>query len=201
MTTKRMCKFHPTKEATHKFGREMFACSDCASTLASQWGPPTPINSTPLIPMIKAYFGFRGLKHANALQARGWIMSELGECHEAEVVQNTPGWVRNNPKEEKANLAHECGDLLMMLAIYFYEIGAVGDTRQIKEIDTMDDLRELCENASEPCGKTVTFLSVFNELNEFCRMYNINPFLSLEDKLTTKQHADGIFFTTDYVRS
>ena len=95
---------------------------------------------------IKAYYDARGLQWADQKSALLFFLSEVGELAEAyaevegaglsgeetdllarfadlgleadEVVSRKPGWIRNNDRLRKQNIAHEAADCNMMLSVF-----------------------------------------------------------------------------------
>jgi NTP pyrophosphatase (non-canonical NTP hydrolase) len=95
---------------------------------------------------IKAYYDARGLQWADQKSALLFFLSEVGELAEAyaevegagltseekellshfaslgleadEIVSRKPGWVRNNDRLRKQNIAHEAADCNMMLSVF-----------------------------------------------------------------------------------
>ena len=95
---------------------------------------------------IKAYYNARGLQWADQKSALLFFLSEVGELAEAyaemeeagltneerelfsrfaslgleadEVVSRKPGWIRNNDRLRKQNIAHEAADCNMMLSVF-----------------------------------------------------------------------------------
>ena len=95
---------------------------------------------------IKAYYDARGLQWADQKSALLFFLSEVGELAEAyaemeeaeltneerelfsrfaslglaadEVVSRKPGWIRNNDRLRKHNIAHEAADCNMMLSVF-----------------------------------------------------------------------------------
>jgi len=95
---------------------------------------------------IKAYYDARGLQWADQKSALLFFLSEVGELAEAyaevegasltteekelfsrfaslgleadEVVSRKPGWIRNNDRLRKQNVAHEAADCNMMLSVF-----------------------------------------------------------------------------------
>lgn len=95
---------------------------------------------------IKAYYDARGLQWADQKSALLFFLSEVGELAEAyaevegagltteekelfshfaslglaadEVVSRKPGWIRNNDRLRKQNIAHEVADCNMMLSVF-----------------------------------------------------------------------------------
>ena len=96
--------------------------------------------------IIKAYYTARGLQWADQKSALLFFLSEVGELAEAyaevegagltneemelfsrfaslgldadEIVSRKPGWVRNNDRLRKQNIAHEAADCNMMLSVF-----------------------------------------------------------------------------------
>lgn len=95
---------------------------------------------------IKAYYKARGLQWADQKSALLFFLSEVGELAEAyaeveagslsseevelfnrfaalgleadELVSRKPGWIRNNDRLRKQNIAHEAADCNMMLSVF-----------------------------------------------------------------------------------
>lgn len=95
---------------------------------------------------IKAYYSARGLQWADQKSALLFFLSEVGELAEAyaevegagltseeqelfsriaslgleadEIVSRKPGWIRNNDRLRKQNIAHEAADCNMMLSVF-----------------------------------------------------------------------------------
>jgi len=95
---------------------------------------------------IKAYYNARGLQWADQKSALLFFLSEVGELAEAyaevegavlsgeetdllarfvslgseadEIVSRKPGWIRNNDRLRKQNIAHEAADCNMMLSVF-----------------------------------------------------------------------------------
>jgi len=96
--------------------------------------------------IIKAYYNARGLQWADQKSALLFFLSEVGElaeayaeversglnCEEREllarfaslgleadaIVSRKPGWIRNNDRLHKQNIAHEVADCNMMLSVF-----------------------------------------------------------------------------------
>ena len=96
--------------------------------------------------IIKAYYNARGLQWADQKSALLFFLSEVGELAEAyaevegsglnseerellarfaslgleadEIVSRKPGWIRNNDRLRKQNIAHEAADCNMMLSVF-----------------------------------------------------------------------------------
>ncbi|HOZ37138.1 MAG TPA: hypothetical protein PLH64_00125 [Anaerolineaceae bacterium] len=96
--------------------------------------------------IIKAYYTARGLQWADQKSALLFFLSEVGELAEAyaevegagltneemelfsrfaslgldadEIVSRKPGWIRNNDRLRKQNIAHEAADCNMMLSVF-----------------------------------------------------------------------------------
>ena len=96
--------------------------------------------------IIKAYYNARGLQWADQKSALLFFLSEVGElaeayaeversglnCEEREllarfaslgleadaIVSRKPGWIRNNDRLRKQNIAHEAADCNMMLSVF-----------------------------------------------------------------------------------
>jgi NTP pyrophosphatase (non-canonical NTP hydrolase) len=95
---------------------------------------------------IKAYYRARGLQWADQKSALLFFLSEVGELAEAYaevegaslsgeekallerfaslgmeadgIVSRKPGWIRNNDRLRKQNIAHEVADCNMMLSVF-----------------------------------------------------------------------------------
>lgn len=96
--------------------------------------------------IIKAYYNARGLQWADQKSALLFFLSEVGELAEAyaevegsglsseerellarfatlgseadAIVSRKPGWIRNNDRLHKQNIAHEVADCNMMLSVF-----------------------------------------------------------------------------------
>ncbi len=96
--------------------------------------------------IIQDYYRQRGLQWADQKSALLFFLSEVGELAEAylailpveltqeeqdllsdfarlglqadEIVSRKPGWVRNNDRMRKENIAHEAADCNMMLSVF-----------------------------------------------------------------------------------
>ena len=96
--------------------------------------------------IIKAYYNARGLQWADQKSALLFFLSEVGELAEAyaevegsgltseerellarfatlgseadAIVSRKPGWIRNNDRLRKQNIAHEAADCNMMLSVF-----------------------------------------------------------------------------------
>ena len=96
--------------------------------------------------IIKAYYNARGLQWADQKSALLFFLSEVGELAEAyaevegsglsseerellarfatlgseadAIVSRKPGWIRNNDRLHKQNIAHEAADCNMMLSVF-----------------------------------------------------------------------------------
>ena len=96
--------------------------------------------------IIREYYRQRGLKWADQKSALLFYLSEVGELAEAylaiepleltaeeqellnafakmglqadEIVSREPGWVRNNDRIRKENIAYEAADCNMMLSVF-----------------------------------------------------------------------------------
>ena len=96
--------------------------------------------------IIMAYYNARGLQWADQKSALLFFLSEVGELAEAyaevegagltneemelfsrfaslgldadEIVSRKPGWIRNNDRLRKQNIAHEAADCNMMLSVF-----------------------------------------------------------------------------------
>ena len=96
--------------------------------------------------IIKAYYNARGLQWADQKSALLFFLSEVGELAQAyaevegsglsseerellarfatlgseadAIVSRKPGWIRNNDRLRKQNIAHEAADCNMMLSVF-----------------------------------------------------------------------------------
>ncbi len=110
---------------------------------------------------IKAYYAARGLRWADAKSALLFFLSEVGELAEAyaevegaglsdeekalmerfaslgmeadEIVSRKPGWVRNNDRLRKQNIAHEAADCNMMLSVFMESYAAISPDDALRE--------------------------------------------------------------------
>jgi NTP pyrophosphatase (non-canonical NTP hydrolase) len=102
------------------------------------------------IQKIQDYYAARGLKWADAKSALLFFLSEVGELADAylshyentltkdekdllikfsedglqadDIVSKIPGWIRNNDRLHKTNIAHEVADCNMMLSVFMYSL-------------------------------------------------------------------------------
>jgi NTP pyrophosphatase (non-canonical NTP hydrolase) len=102
------------------------------------------------IETIQRYYEARGLRWPDAKDALWFYLSEVGELAEAylvhhenelteeevtmleaftneglradEIVSRVPGWIRNNDRVRKENIAKEVADCEMMLAVFMYSL-------------------------------------------------------------------------------
>ncbi len=102
------------------------------------------------IETIQRYYKARGLQWPDAKDALWFYLSEVGELAEAylvhhqdelteeevamleaftnqglhadEIVSRVPGWIRNNDRVRKENIAKEVADCEMMLAVFMYSL-------------------------------------------------------------------------------
>lgn len=102
------------------------------------------------IEKIQAYYQERGLQWADEKSALLFFLSEVGELVEAyidqhsenltseeknllaefwklgieadEIVSRISGWIRNNDRIRKSNIAHEVADCNMMLSVFIYSL-------------------------------------------------------------------------------
>jgi NTP pyrophosphatase (non-canonical NTP hydrolase) len=102
------------------------------------------------IETIQRYYKARGLQWPKAKNALWFYLSEVGELAEAylvhhqdelteeevamleaftnqglhadEIVSRVPGWIRNNDRVRKENIAKEVADCEMMLAVFMYSL-------------------------------------------------------------------------------
>jgi NTP pyrophosphatase (non-canonical NTP hydrolase) len=100
--------------------------------------------------IIQEYYRQRGLSWPDHKSALLFYLSEVGELAEAylaiqraeltqeeqellanfaksgleadEIVSRKPGWIRNNDRIRKENIAHEAADCNMMLSVFMYSL-------------------------------------------------------------------------------
>ena len=110
---------------------------------------------------IKAYYDARGLQWADQKSALLFFLSEVGELAEAyaeveeagltneeielfsrfaslglaadEVVSRKPGWIRNNDRLRKQNVAHEAADCNMMLSVFMESYARISPDDALRE--------------------------------------------------------------------
>ena len=110
---------------------------------------------------IKAYYNARGLQWADQKSALLFFLSEVGELAEAyaevegvglsgeetdllagfadlglkadEIVSRKPGWIRNNDRLRKQNIAHEAADCNMMLSVFFESYANISPDDALRE--------------------------------------------------------------------
>ena len=110
---------------------------------------------------IKAYYDARGLQWADQKSALLFFLSEVGELAEAyaemeeagltneerelfsrfaslgleadEVVSRKPGWIRNNDRLRKQNVAHEAADCNMMLSVFMESYAHISPDNALRE--------------------------------------------------------------------
>ena len=110
---------------------------------------------------IKAYYNARGLQWADQKSALLFFLSEVGELAEAyaevegqglsleeaellarfaslgmdadEIVSRKPGWIRNNDRLRKQNIAHEAADCNMMLSVFMESYANVSPDEALRE--------------------------------------------------------------------
>ena len=110
---------------------------------------------------IKAYYNARGLQWADQKSALLFFLSEVGELAEAyaevegagltteekelfsrfaslglaadEVVSRKPGWIRNNDRLRKQNVAHEAADCNMMLSVFMESYARISPDDALRE--------------------------------------------------------------------
>ena len=110
---------------------------------------------------IKAYYNARGLQWADQKSALLFFLSEVGELAEAyaemeeagltneerelfsrfaslgleadEVVSRKPGWIRNNDRLRKQNIAHEAADCNMMLSVFMESYARISPDDALRE--------------------------------------------------------------------
>jgi NTP pyrophosphatase (non-canonical NTP hydrolase) len=111
--------------------------------------------------LIKAYYKARGLKWAEQKSALLFFLSEVGELAEAyaevegesltseetelfnrlaslgleadEIVSRKPGWIRNNDRLRKQNIAHEAADCNMMLSVFMESYANLSPDEALRE--------------------------------------------------------------------
>ena len=111
--------------------------------------------------MIEAYYNARGLQWADQKSALLFFLSEVGELAEAyaeveemgltseeielfsrfaalgleadEVVSRKPGWIRNNDRLRKQNIAHEAADCNMMLSVFMESYAHISPDDALRE--------------------------------------------------------------------
>ncbi len=110
---------------------------------------------------IKAYYNARGLQWADQKSAFLFFLSEVGELAEAyaevegpgltneerellagfaslgleadEIVSRKPGWIRNNDRLRKQNIAHEAADCNMMLSVFMESYAHISPDDALRE--------------------------------------------------------------------
>lgn len=110
---------------------------------------------------IKAYYKARGLQWADQKSALLFFLSEVGELAEAyaeveragldgeerdlmdrfaalgleadEIVSRKPGWIRNNDRLRKQNIAHEAADCNMMLSVFMESYAKLSPDEALRE--------------------------------------------------------------------
>ena len=110
---------------------------------------------------IKAYYDARGLQWTDQKSALLFFLSEVGELAEAyaemeeaeltneerelfsrfaslgleadEVVSRKPGWIRNNDRLRKQNVAHEAADCNMMLSVFMESYAHISPDDALRE--------------------------------------------------------------------
>ncbi len=110
---------------------------------------------------IKAYYTARGLQWADQKSALLFFLSEVGELAEAyaeveeaglnveekelfsrfaalgleadEIVSRKPGWIRNNDRLRKQNIAHEAADCNMMLSVFMESFAHLSPDDALRE--------------------------------------------------------------------
>ena len=110
---------------------------------------------------IKAYYNARGLQWADQKSALLFFLSEVGELAEAyaevegvglsgeetnllagfadlglkadEIVSRKPGWIRNNDRLRKQNIAHEAADCNMMLSVFLESYANISPDDALRE--------------------------------------------------------------------
>jgi len=110
---------------------------------------------------IKAYYNARGLQWADQKSAFLFFLSEVGELAEAyaevegaglsgeetdllarfadlgleadEIVSRKPGWIRNNDRLHKQNIAHEAADCNMMLSVFLESYANISPDDALRE--------------------------------------------------------------------
>ena len=111
--------------------------------------------------IIKAYYNARGLQWADQKSALLFFLSEVGELAEAyaevegpgltseerallarfaslgleadEIVSRKPGWIRNNDRLRKQNIAHEAADCNMMLSVFMESYANISPDDALRE--------------------------------------------------------------------
>ena len=111
--------------------------------------------------IIKAYYNARGLQWADQKSALLFLLSEVGELAEAyaeveglgltseerelltrfaslgleadEIVSRKPGWIRNNDRLRKQNIAHEVADCNMMLSVFMESYANISPDDALRE--------------------------------------------------------------------
>lgn len=111
--------------------------------------------------LIKAYYNARGLQWADQKSALLFFLSEVGELAEAyaevegeglnleegallarfaslgmeadEIVSRKPGWIRNNDRLRKQNIAHEAADCNMMLSVFMESYAGLSPDDALRE--------------------------------------------------------------------
>jgi len=111
--------------------------------------------------IIKAYYNARGLQWADQKSALLFFLSEVGELAEAyaeveaaglsaeeaellarfaavgmeadEIVSRKPGWIRNNDRLRKQNIAHEAADCNMMLSVFMESYASLSPDDALRE--------------------------------------------------------------------
>ena len=111
--------------------------------------------------IIKAYYNARGLQWADQKSALLFFLSEVGELAEAyaevegsglsseerellarfatlgseadEIVSRKPGWIRNNDRLRKQNIAHEAADCNMMLSVFMESYANISPDDVLRE--------------------------------------------------------------------
>lgn len=114
---------------------------------------------------IKAYYRARGLQWADQKSALLFFLSEVGELAEAYaevegaslseeekallerfaslgmeadgIVSRKPGWVRNNDRLRKQNIAHEVADCNMMLSVFMESYANLSPDEVLREKMTL----------------------------------------------------------------
>ena len=110
---------------------------------------------------IKAYYNARGLQWADQKSALLFFLSEVGELAEAyaevegagltveeaellarfanlgleadEIVSRKPGWIRNNDRLRKQNIALEAADCNMMLSVFMESYANISPDDALRE--------------------------------------------------------------------
>ena len=111
--------------------------------------------------IIKAYYNARGLQWADHKSALLFFLSEVGELAEAyaevegpgltseeralltrfaslgleadEIVSRKPGWIRNNDRLRKQNIAYEAADCNMMLSVFMESYAHISPDDALRE--------------------------------------------------------------------